>query len=113
MEATWSDNFKKLPAQVLLIENKKRVFEAMVDEEGEAPKRSRTTLGKLGQDFIDTYLPTYSSLSGDAKGRKRLYKEILSQAITRKDTLGSEKWTEKIIKKRLATKLNMFNLGTP
>ena len=67
------------------------------------------TFTKLGKEFIDAYVDTYRSLSGDKHGRIRLYKEILEQALTRRETLYSESWSIKIIQKRLQNTLAAQN----
>ena len=71
--------------------------------------RSRMTFTKLGKEFIDAYVDTYRSLSGDKHGRIRLYQEILEQALTRRETLNSENWSIKIIQKRLQNTLAAQN----
>ena len=65
------------------------------------PKRTRTNISPLGRQFIDKFLLTYISLSGDFNARKRLYKEILQQAKTREETLDSASWSVPTIQKRL------------
>ena len=49
--------------------------------------RTRSHLSKLLTAFIDEYLDAYKSYSGNSAARKRLIKEILTVAQSRKDTL--------------------------
>ena len=62
--------------------------------------------------MTDEYIHTYVSLSGDARSRQRLYTEILSQAKTREEILGSSAWTIAVIRRRLnntQVKMNKAN----
>ena len=100
MHRMFDEQLKSLPARIALIDKKrKRAWSS--DSDDDSPKRSRTTLSKIGQEFIDHYLETYITFSGDCRARARLYKEILDAAQTRKETLNSAKWTIKIVQKRL------------
>ena len=81
-------------------------------DSGKGERSPRVTISKPGQDFIDEYLETYISLSGNVVGRKRLYGEILATANLRKNFLDSDEWNEKVIAKRLQnshTKRNKRN----
>ena len=66
-------------------------------------------MSPIAREFIDSYLETYISLSGDYKARDRLYIEILEQAHTRKETLGSKDWDVPVIQKRLQNALTAKN----
>ena len=81
------------------------------DDEDPRPKQTRRTLSDLARDFIDEYLDTYISLSGEPKARARLYLEILAQSQTRKETLDSEGWDVPLIQKRLQNALAKKNLA--
>ena len=64
-------------------------------------KRHRTTISTLGQKFIDSYTVAYTTMAGNAQGRKNLYEQILSAAMTRKEELTAANWTVDTITLRL------------
>ena len=74
IEKMVQEEFASLPARLVLVQKKKRKSVGDGEEEPE-PKRTRTVLSPLGRQFIDKFLPTYISLSGDDQARKRLYKD--------------------------------------
>ena len=71
--------------------------------------RTRSHLSKLLTAFIDEYLDAYKSYSGNSAARKRLIKEILTVAQSRKDTLDCKHLSAKVVHKRLANALVKHN----
>ena len=74
IEKMVKEEFTSLLARLALVHKKKRKSVGDGEEEPEA-NRTRTILTPLGRQFIDKFLPTYISLSGDPQARKRLYKD--------------------------------------
>ena len=73
-----------------------------------APRSPRTFINNLYGGFIDEYLSTYKSLSGQAGARNKLVAEIMAAAKTR-IALGSEGVQAKAVKKRLGNALAKEN----
>ena len=100
----YKDNFRMFEAYLsLAAKSKARKRKKPESPEGssESPKRTRTNISTVGGEFIDKFLPTYVSFSGNYKARNLLYKEILEQAKTREETLHSADWSVPTIQKRL------------
>ena len=63
----------------------------------------------MGRNFIDSYLPTYISLSGSASARSSLFASILEMAQVHRETLNSQNWTDKVVQERLKNALRAHN----
>ena len=103
----YADKFKSFDARIIVLRMKKRK-KGDDDDDDDSP-RIRTNLSPIARKFIDEFLEMYKSLSGDFKARNRLYKHILEQALTRKETLNSESWGVPTIQKRLQNTLTVAN----
>ena len=106
MSKFYAEKFDSFPARLHMVKKRKS---SSTSPDQPSAKRSRTSLSPLAHEFIDSYLETYISLSGDYKARDRLFLEILEQAQTRKETLGSENWHIPVIQKRLQNALTAKN----
>ena len=83
MAKMYAEQFRNLDARLAVVMRKRKKASPPETEGDEEPsKRSRTSLSKLGKEFIDYYLDTYRALSGDTHGRNRLYKTIYDTALT-------------------------------
>ena len=111
MSTMRKEKFKSLEAKLAYCKKykNKRKLSDDEDEDEDQPKRIRTPLSQTARSYIDHHLETYISLSGDHKARNRLYKQILEQALTRKDTLDSGSWGVHTIQKRLQNALTAKN----
>ena len=119
------NSFTALPAQLALAKLKKarKSGKALIpvspvattDASTESPSsggssgsRKRTIISMLYGRFIDEYLETYKSLSGQSAARNRLVKEIMATAGTRA-ALESADIAAVAVKKRLANTLAKTN----
>ena len=122
MAKMYAEQFRNLDARLAVVMRKRKKASPPETEGDEEPsKRSRTSLSKLGKEFIDYYRYRsryrhryryrfrYRSLSGDTHSRNRLYKTIYDTALTREESLDSSGWTTKIIATRLRNALSDQN----
>ena len=99
---THESNVYETLGSVLAAATPKRVLPSSFGDSPETVgKRHRTTISTLGQNFIDSYTVAYMTMAGNAQGRKNLYQQILSAAMTRKEELTAANWTVDTITLRL------------
>ena len=110
-----SDSFTSLPALIVTEEVKAKKGKGkmpipITPESGpnDSP-RIRVNISKAYGQFIDEYLDTFISLSGNAAGRKRLVTEIMKTAESRAESLQSTDVKADSVMKRLGNALAKKN----